>query len=124
MAQRLREAGIECGGAADVATLARAGRPEAITSVRAAGQAIGFVLAAVVNILNPTRLVVAGDLTEARDYLLGGMREIVYRESNPLATSELEITRAHGGRRAGLIGASRMALDHALAPRTIAANAA
>jgi predicted NBD/HSP70 family sugar kinase len=120
MAQRLREAGIDCDGAADVATLARAGTPEAIASVRAAGQAIGFVLAAVVNIMNPTRLVVAGDLTDARDYLLGALREIIYRESNPLATSELDINRARAGRRAGLIGASKMAVDHALASRTIA----
>ena len=120
MAQRLREAGIECEGAADIAVLARSGVPEAITMVRQAGQAIGFVLAAVVNVLNPSRLVVAGDLTEARDYLLSALREIVYRESNPLATSELEIDRARAGHRAGLIGASTLALDHALAPTTIA----
>src|SRR3954451_3213603 len=120
MAQRLREAGIECEGAADIAVLARSGVPEAITMVRQAGQAIGFVLAGVVNVLNPARLVVAGDLTEARDYLLSALREIVYRESNPLATSELEIDRARAGHRAGLIGASMLALDHALAPTTIA----
>ena len=42
--------------------LARAGVPEAIAMVRSAGHAIGFVMATVVNVLNPSRLVVAGDL--------------------------------------------------------------
>ena len=45
MAAQLSERGIDCGGAADVARLARAGVPEAIAMVRAAGHAIGFVLA-------------------------------------------------------------------------------
>ena len=48
------------------------------------------------------------------------MRETVYRESSPLATSELEITRARAGAQAGLIGATAMALEHALAPATLA----
>ena len=123
MAARLRAMGIEAEGAADIAALARSGVPEAITMVRTAGAAIGFVLSAVVNVLNPSRLVVAGDLTEARDYLLSALRETVYRESNPLATAELEIDRARAGHRAGVLGASMLARDHALAPSTIAALA-
>ena len=86
--------------------------------VREAGHAIGFVLATVVNVLNPSRLVVAGDLTDARDFLLSALRETVYRESSTLATIELEITRARAGARAGLIGATTMALEHVLAPAT------
>jgi predicted NBD/HSP70 family sugar kinase len=114
MADRLTAAGIPCAGTADVAALARGGTPEAITIVREAGAAIGYVLATVVNILNPTRLVVAGELTDARDFLLSALRESVYREANTLATSELEISRARAGARAGLIGTSTMALEHAL----------
>ena len=116
MAALLNERGIECAGAADVARLARAGVPEAIAMVRAAGHAIGFVLATVVNVLNPSRLVVAGDLTEARDYLFSALRETVYRDAGTLATVELEITPARAGARAGLIGATTMAVEHVLAP--------
>ncbi len=94
--------------------LARGGVLEAIAMVREAGHAIGFVLATVVNILNPSRLVVAGDLTDARDFLLSALRETVYREANTLATSELEIARARAGARAGIIGTTTMALEHAL----------
>jgi predicted NBD/HSP70 family sugar kinase len=119
MADRLRAAGIECRGTGDVATLARAGVPEAIAMVRDAGHAIGFVLATVVNVLNPSRLVIAGDLTDARDFLLSALRETVYREANTLATSELEITRSQAGARAGAIGAITLALDYALAPATL-----
>jgi predicted NBD/HSP70 family sugar kinase len=119
MADRLRAAGIECRGTGDVATLARAGVPEAIAMVRDAGHAIGFVLATVVNVLNPSRIVIAGDLTDARDFLLSALRETVYREANTLATSELEITRSQAGARAGVIGAITLALDHALSPATL-----
>jgi predicted NBD/HSP70 family sugar kinase len=121
MAERLRAAGLECRGTADVATLARAGVPEAITMVRDAGHAIGFVLATVVNVLNPSRLVIGGDLSDARDFLLSALRETVYREANTLATSELEITRSQAGTRAGVIGSITLALDHALAPTTLVA---
>ena len=82
--------------------------------MRSAGHAIGFVLATVVNILNPSRLVLAGELSNARDFLLGALRETLYREANTLATSELEISRARAGARAGIIGVSTMALEHAL----------
>ncbi|MBE2315950.1 ROK family transcriptional regulator [Solirubrobacter sp. CPCC 204708] len=116
MAQRLSAAGIPCANAAEIAALARGGTPEAIAMVREAGHAIGFVLATVVNILNPSRVVVAGDLTDARDFLLSALRETLYREANTLATSELEISRARAGARAGLIGATTMAVDHALSP--------
>jgi predicted NBD/HSP70 family sugar kinase len=120
MAERLTAAGIPCRGAGEIATLARGGVPEAIAMVREAGHAIGFVVSTVVSVLNPSRLVVAGDLTDARDFLLSALRETVYRESSPLATSELEITRARAGARAGLIGATAMALEHALAATTLA----
>lgn len=124
MAERLTAQGIECGGTAELASLARAGVPEAIAMVREAGRAIGFVLATVVNILNPARLVIAGDLTEARDYLLSALRETVYREAAPLATAELEIARARAGTRAGLKGTVTMALGHALQPAALVARAA
>lgn len=114
MADRLTAMGIPCANTAEVAALARGGVPEAIQIVREAGYAIGFVLSTVVNILNPSRLVVAGDLTDARDFLLSALRETVYREANTLATSELEITRARAGARAGIIGTTTMALEHAL----------
>lgn len=116
MADRLTAAGIPCANTAEVAMLARGGVPDAIAMVREAGHAIGFVLATVVNILNPSRLVVAGDLTDARDFLLSALRETVYREANTLATSELEISRARAGARASLIGTTTMALEHALGP--------
>lgn len=116
MAERLTAAGIPCAGTTEVAALARGGVPEAIAIVREAGAAIGYVLSIVVNILNPSRLVVAGDLTDARDFLLSALRETVYREANMLSTSELEISRARAGTRAGLIGTTTMALDHALRP--------
>jgi predicted NBD/HSP70 family sugar kinase len=119
MAARLTDAGHPCTTAAEVAALARSGVPEAVAMVREAGHAIGFILATIVNVLNPSRLVIAGDLTDARDFLFSALRETVYREANTLATSELEISRAGAGAQAGLIGATTMAVSHALAPATL-----
>jgi predicted NBD/HSP70 family sugar kinase len=114
MAERLTAAGIPCAGTLEVAALARSGVPEAIAMVKDAGTAIGHALAIVVRVLNPTRVVVAGDLTDARDFLFSAVRETIYREANTLATSELEISHARAGARAGLIGTTTMALERAL----------
>jgi predicted NBD/HSP70 family sugar kinase len=84
---------------------------------------MGFVLSTVVNVLNPARLVVAGDLANAHDFLMSALRETVYRESNTLATVDLEITRARSGIRAGLMGTVTMGLEHALTPHAISAFA-
>ncbi|HEY6891595.1 MAG TPA: ROK family transcriptional regulator [Solirubrobacter sp.] len=123
LAERLTAAGIPCSGAGEVAALTRAGVPEAIAIVRQAGHAMGFVLSTVVNVLNPARLVVAGDLANAHDFLMSALRETVYRESNTLATIDLEIARARTGVRAGLIGTVTMGLEHALTPDAISSFA-
>lgn len=60
LAGRLRAAGLPVVDAHDVATLARAGVPEAEQAIRAAGRCIGEVLAHAVNLLNPGVIAVWG----------------------------------------------------------------
>jgi predicted NBD/HSP70 family sugar kinase len=113
--ERLQSLGVDCADTAEVARLARSGVPEAIAAVHDAGRALGSVLAFVVNVLFPSRIVVAGDLSHAREQLLRVLRATVYRDANTLATLNLEIDRCYAGDRAGLNGTVVMALDHVLA---------
>jgi hypothetical protein len=60
--------------------------------------------------------VIGGEMAEAREPLLAGIRETIYQRSLPLATRELTITTSRLGRRAGLVGAATVAIEHALSP--------
>ena len=65
--------------------------------------------------LNPSVIVVGGSVAEAGEHLLAGIREVVYRRSLPLATQHLRIVTSRTGSRAGILGASTMAIEHVLA---------
>jgi predicted NBD/HSP70 family sugar kinase len=100
----------------DVLELARRGNLAAIQAMRQAGRDVGDVLAACVNLLNPSVIVIGGGLSSAGEYLLAGVREIVYQRSLPLATARLRIVQSMATDHAGVLGAARMVIDHVLAP--------
>jgi predicted NBD/HSP70 family sugar kinase len=103
----------------DVMELARHGDPEAGRALREAGRMLGRVLAAAVNLLNPAMIMIGGDLSEAGDQLLAGVREVVYQRSTALATNGLTITSSTMGDRAGIVGAAAMVIEHVLDPASI-----
>ena len=51
------------------------------------------------------------------------MREIVYTRSMPLATGHLSIVQSTAGANAAVLGASMLAIHHALSPENIDAMA-
>jgi predicted NBD/HSP70 family sugar kinase len=79
------------------------------------------VLAMLVNLMNPSVVVIGGSLALAGEHLLAGIREIVYQRSLPLATAQLQVVASSAGERAGVLGAAALAIGHALAPDTIEA---
>ena len=87
--------------------------------MRQAGHAIGGVLAACVNMLNPAVIVLGGDVAGAGEPLLAAIREVVYRRSLPLATGRLRIVPSQLGDEAGIMGAAVMVLETILAPAAI-----
>ncbi len=115
VARLLGEAGLDASSSADVVALVRGGDLTATAAVREAGRALGEVLAACVSMLNPSVIVVGGNLAEAGEHLLAGIREVVYRRSLPLATQHLRIVASRAQGRAGILGASTMAIEHVLA---------
>lgn len=119
LAARLRDSGLDATGGRDVVRLVEKGNEEATRAVRQAGRLIGQALASMVNLLNPSLIMIGGDLARAEQQLLAGIREVVYQRSTTLSTTDLSITVSSLGDRAGIIGAAAMAIDHILTPRAI-----
>ena len=99
--------------------LVRAGEPQAIQAVRDAGRYLGEVLAECINFFNPGAIVIGGDIAEAHQQLLAGVREVSFGRSLPMATRDLRMGCSQLGDRAGVIGAAIMVIEHVLAPETV-----
>ena len=110
--------------AADVAWAASFGDPVAVALLQVAGRRIGAMLATVVNVFNPSLIVVGGGVARSGDLLLAAIRETVYRRSLPLATRDLVVRGSSLGSLAGVIGASSMVVDQLFAGPTLARWAA
>ena len=124
IARALREQGLDAAKGSDVLRLASDGNLQAIQALRQAGRDIGEVLATVVNLLNPSVIVVGGSIGVAGEHLVAGIREVVYRRSQPLATSHLRIAVSIAGDQAAILGASRMVTQYVLSPAVIEATLA
>lgn len=110
----LRESGIEVTRTADIVTLVNDAIPEATSLARTAGRRIGEVLTVLVNFFNPDVVAVGGSLSAAEP-LITSIRAAVWERCLPLATRDLEIAPARGGRDAALLGAGTLLLEAALA---------
>lgn len=104
-------AGRDSVTSADVANAASRGDPVALELFNEAGRLVGSMLATVVNLLNPSVIVVGGGVVNAGDGLLASIRHTVYGRSLPLATRDLTIQRGALGHTAGVIGAASMVVD-------------
>lgn len=122
LARELTAAGLKAEHSRDVVQLVRSGEHAAIHTVRKAGRVIGEALASVVNLLNPSLIVVGGDLAGAGEQLVAGIREVIYKRSTALATHVLEIRPSTLGDHAGVVGAAAMALDRILDPAIVDAS--
>src|SRR5262249_57767110 len=87
--QRGTQTGLEGRTSRDVGALVRGGEPLAIQIVRDAGRYLGEVLASSVNFFNPGAIVIGGDISDAHQQLLAGVREVIFQRSLPLATGGL-----------------------------------
>ncbi|HUR51807.1 MAG TPA: ROK family protein [Mycobacteriales bacterium] len=114
IAREAKARGLDVHGVKDLVRLALQGEPPALELVRNAGREIGGVLASLVNIFNPSRIVLVGSVAEAGNPLLAGIREVVYRRSLPLAARSLEITISDHGKIDGQLGAARLAIESLL----------
>ena len=80
---------------------------------------LGQAISDAVSLLNPSLVVIGGQLAHADEPLLAGIREAVYRRSLPLATRDLQITTSKLDERAGVTGLALMLGEHIFSPRRV-----
>lgn len=91
--------------------LAREGDPGCRRVVADVGRHVGMGIASLCNLLNPSRVVLGGDLAEAGELVLGPIRESVARYAIPSAARRLAIVPGALGARAEVLGALALALS-------------
>ena len=90
----------------DVGLAAQQGDAFSAELLSRCGRLIGSVLAALANTLNPSIIMLGGDVAQTGDILLAAIREAIYRRSHPLVTRDLRVARSQMGGSAGLGGAA------------------
>ncbi|MHC4817342.1 MAG: ROK family protein, partial [Planctomycetota bacterium] len=95
------------------ADAARRGDARAGDAFRRAAEALGLVLAGLINVFNPEAICIGGGMAAAWDLLEDPVRAAALPRAFRLAQEGLEITPAALGTDAGLLGAARAALDAA-----------
>jgi glucokinase len=116
IAGEMRRRGLDVHDHLDAVEFVRRGDPVAIAVVRQAGRDLGEMLHACISFANPSVIVIGGSLSAAGEHLIAGVREVVYAESTPLATENLQIVASRAGARAGVLGAAVLATEQLLAP--------
>jgi glucokinase-like ROK family protein len=102
--------------ASDVTLGAGHGDPTSVELLASAGRFVGQAVATVVNVFNPSLVVIGGGVAGAGDGLLATIRQTVYRRSLPLSTRNLAVHRSVLGDRAGVVGAATMVANELFAP--------
>lgn len=74
------------------------------------GRHIGVAVANLVNLLNPQRVIVGGELSSAGEVLLEPIRQMVSQYAIPSAADRVEIVLSELGKRSEVIGAAQVAL--------------
>ena len=91
--------------------LGREGDPGCRRVIGDVGRHIGMGVASLCNILNPSRVVLGGDLAEAGELVLGPIRESVSRYAIPSAAQRLSVVPGALGARAEVLGALALVLS-------------
>ncbi|MEJ0004262.1 MAG: ROK family transcriptional regulator [Pararobbsia sp.] len=117
--QRLAQAGYRAETVRDAADLAQRGVREAVEQMQSAGRLLGETIAMAVSLLNPSLVVLGGELGTRQSDMLAAVRETVYRRSLPLATRHVQIVNSRLGADAGLLGAAQLVSDALYAPLVV-----
>ena len=94
-----------------VVSLARDGDPGCRRVVGDVGRHIGSGVANLCNLLNPSRVVLGGDLADAGELVLGPIRDSVARYAIPSAARRLSVVPGALGGRAEVLGALALVLS-------------
>lgn len=119
IAKTLMDSGQIVHSSRDIVNLVRKRDGQAVELVRQAGRELGEMLGILAAVMNPSIIIVGGNLAESPEPLLAGIRESVYGNFLPSLTSGLEIRPSVVGSAAGLTGAAELALESLLEPARV-----
>lgn len=98
----------------DVADAARRGDLAAQEIIKRAGTFIGIAIANLINMINPSIVIIGGGVAQVGDLITGPIRQEVRERSLPAAEHVVRITTAMLGRRSSLMGALVQAINIAI----------
>jgi glucokinase len=111
LTEKFNQMGYSLEDTSDISELCRNGDLRVLQLVSEASSYIGHAVADAVNLLNPSKVVLAGRLVDASDKVLATIKEVVYQRSGALATKNLEILASKLGPEAALLGSAQLGLD-------------
>ncbi len=111
MAQSALEAQMPGAGIDEIVAAAKEGNVSALRMFEDAGLHLGWGLAMLANLINPSAIVVGGDMSRAGDLLLDAIHIGMRRHALASVSSGTLVTRAALGDRASVMGALLLALD-------------
>jgi glucokinase-like ROK family protein len=100
--------------ALDVAEAARCGDLPSQELIQRSGTFIGIAIAGLINLFNPSTVIIGGGVAQAGDLLTGPIRQAVRERSLRASEHSVRITTAMLGRRSSLIGALVQAINIAI----------
>ncbi len=89
----------------EVFALAKKGDKKAVRFWQEAGDYVGSALVGVVNLLNPTKIVIGGGVSNNARFLFPSIRRQIKQRAMPVPAKMVKVVRAKLGDDAGLIGA-------------------
>lgn len=95
----------------DIIQLAEHGDADCQRAIADAGRNVGVALAKLVSLLNPSRIIVGGELSAVGELLIGPIRHALELALQPGALGFPEVVRADLGERSAVMGAVLHALD-------------
>jgi predicted NBD/HSP70 family sugar kinase len=111
---RLAEEGLHAGDLFEVARLAEARDPRALTVLHETGEVLGEACSDLVNILNPERIVLGGNYALVAPYALEAMKRSLQRDSLPAPLATCEVVVSPLGPEAVPMGGVGLALEGVL----------
>lgn len=100
--------------ARDVAEAARRGDFAAQEIIKRSGMFIGIAIAGLINLINPSTVIIGGGVAQVGDLLTGPIRQAVRERSLRASEHTVRITTAMLGRRSSLLGALVQAVNVAI----------
>ena len=95
----------------DICKAAKEGDELSITILKEAARYIGVAITNLINILNPTSIVVVGEIFENTTYTIETLNEIVKNRGLKLLSENVRIIRSLLGRDAAVVGASTLVIQ-------------